>query len=379
MEVDAEVLVEAAYCHFTKILSSGILAPNRIMELLPVLEPEDKPKEGIWYALVPRGGAPGVSVGHTCTYLPSSDGDKGRIVIIGGANPNGSFSDCHVIDLDRHEWEEPEWPGLLARYEHCAFVPESSPQSLWVFAGAEQSGNRNCVQTLDRTDGASWKSVQVKGTPPSPRTYHTNTACVGERLFVFSGGGAGAAPVTDLQLHVFDAVSMSWSQPAVHGKPPSSRHGHVVVAVGPKLYMHGGLVGDKFHSDMFCLDTTTMTWEQVRGKGDIPPGVAAHSALAVGKNIYIFGGMTAEGAVNSMYRYQTADRERWILVKFEGDQPPNRLDHGMCLVPWHVRTESEEGSQSQGTKSGTVNLCFVFGGMDTQGVIHNDCVVTVLT
>ncbi|XP_018595848.1 rab9 effector protein with kelch motifs-like isoform X1 [Scleropages formosus] len=348
------------------------------MELLPVLEPEDKPQKGIWYALVPRGGAPGVNVGHTCTYVPSSDGDKGKIVIVGGANPSGSFADCHVIDLDRHEWDEPEWPGLLARYEHCSFVPESSPQNLWVFAGAEKSGNRNCVQTLDVTGGPIWRSVQVKGKPPSPRTYHTNSACVGERLFVFSGGDAGATPVPDPQIHVFDAVSSTWSQPEFHGKPPSARHGHVVVVSGSKLYVHGGLAGDKFHSDMFCLDTVTMTWERIRAKGDVPPGMAAHSALASGKNIYIFGGMTAEGAVNSMYRFQT-DQQCWTLVKFEGDLPPNRLDHCMCLVPWRTRAESEEGSQSHAAEPGTVNLCFVFGGMDTQGVIHNDCVVTLLT
>lgn len=48
-----------------------------------------------------------------------------------------------------------------------------------------------------------------------------------------------------------------------------------------------------------------MKWEKVQAKGDIPPGVAAHSAVVLGKNIYIFGGMTADGASNSMYRFNT--------------------------------------------------------------------------
>lgn len=52
------------------------------------------------------------------------------------------------LHLDNHEWNIPEWNGLDSRYEHCSFVPESHPQSLWVFGGAEQSGNRNCVQRL---------------------------------------------------------------------------------------------------------------------------------------------------------------------------------------------------------------------------------------
>ncbi|XP_012669886.2 rab9 effector protein with kelch motifs isoform X2 [Clupea harengus] len=349
------------------------------MELLPILEPEDKPREKQWYALVPRGQCPGVSVGHTCTFLPFDEGGKGKIVIVGGANPNGSFSESSVIDLDRHEWDIPEWEGLQARYEHCSFSPEGSPRSLWVFAGAEQSGNRNCVQVLQLADSGSWRNIQATGEPPSPRTYHTSTACVGHQLFVFSGGDAGSTPVADPQLHVFDTGTSTWSQPATKGKPPSPRHGHVVVAVGTTIFIHGGLEGDKFHSDMYSLDTVTMRWEKVKTKGDVPSGRASHCAVTLRNCIYIFGGMMAEGATNSMYKFHTG-KHRWTLMKFEGDLPSNRLDHSMCVVPWCVRTESAgEGDTAQSRKPEDPHLCFVFGGMDTEGVIFNDCLVTVLT
>ncbi|XP_040012736.1 rab9 effector protein with kelch motifs isoform X2 [Xiphias gladius] len=345
------------------------------MEFLPVLDPLDTPKEGIWYSLVPRGSAPGVTVGHTCTFTPSVGG-KGRILIVGGANPSGSFSDSHIINLDNHEWDIPEWEGLEARYEHCSFVPESCPQSLWVFGGAQQSGNRGCIQNIQLTDsGSHWKDVSVNGKSPCPRTYHTNSACLGDRLYVFSGGEAGAAPVSDQKLHVFDTGSSTWSQPNTQGKQPPARHGHIIVSVGSKIYIHGGMAGDKFHSDMYSLDTGSMKWETVRAKGDMPPGVAAHSAVVLGKNIYIFGGMTADGASNSMYRFNT-DKSRWILMKFEGDMPPNRLDHSMCLLPWKL---CDEGQANSPAASETIHLAFVFGGMDTQGVIHNDCIVTVVT
>lgn len=155
-----------------------------------------------------------MSVGHTCTFTPSVDGGKGRIIIVGGANPTGSFTHshtinlgkeisverivfdiCHVIDShlshtpffwavfffsftikslvtmkikmvklqfhlcvypslfvffppDNHEWDIPDWESLESRYEHCSFAPASSPQTLWVFGGAQQTGNRNCVQNL---------------------------------------------------------------------------------------------------------------------------------------------------------------------------------------------------------------------------------------
>ncbi|XP_048042656.1 rab9 effector protein with kelch motifs [Megalobrama amblycephala] len=342
------------------------------MELLPVLDPEEKLRDRLWYVVVATGAAPGVSVGHTCTFLPSSDGGKGRIVVVGGANPDGSFSDSHMINLDSHEWEIPEWAGLQARYEHCSFVPESDPQSLWVFAGAEKSGNRNCVQVLRMSDGL-WKTVQVKGSPPTVRTYHTNSACVGNRLYVFSGGDAGAAPVTDPQVHVFDSVTATWTQPQSTGKPPAPRHGHVIAAIGSDIYIHGGMSGETFHNDMFLLNTETMKWEKVKAKGEIPPGVAAHSSVSFGKNIFIFGGMTSEGASNSMFKFQ-CDKQRWTRLKFEGDLPPGRLDHSMCLVPWRVKTAGRETCDAD-----VQHLCFIFGGMDTQGVIFNDCLVTLLT
>ncbi|CAL8279395.1 unnamed protein product [Merluccius merluccius] len=345
------------------------------MELLPVLEPVDRPKEGVWYTLIPTGGGPGVTVGHTCTYLPASeDGPRGKVLIVGGANPNGSFSESHVVNLDRHEWDVPEWKGLEARYEHCTFVPETPPQSVWVFGGAQPNGNRNCIQSLQLTgSGECWRTVAVSGKPPSPRTYHTSSAMIGDKLYVFSGGEAGAAPVSDPKLHVFDTASSSWAQPGTGGKHPTARHGQVIVAVGSRLYIHGGMAGDKFYSDMFSLDTSNMTWEKVQAKGDIPAGVAAHSAVVLGNTIYIFGGMTPEGASNSMYRFNT-DKRRWVLMKFEGDLPANRLDHSMCVVPW-MTSSQEAGDKGRETK----HLAFIFGGMDTQGVIHSDCVVTVLT
>lgn len=259
------------------------------------------------YSLIPKGSAPGVSVGHTCSFIPSEDEGKGRILIVGGANPSGSFSHSHTINLgnakticfrlchqvynarfrscvvilffetmflfimtclkfdfcslhlDNHEWDIPEWDGLDSRYEHCSFVPQSYPQSLWVFGGAEQSGNRNCVQKLQHIgklpqhmvqllkqtseylhvtlsyfwpvfvdniclsvlvcpgSGSDWKTVVVNGEAPSPRTYHTNTACLGDRLYVFCGGEAGAAPVSDLKLHVFDS-GLCWFCRCIHSK-----------------------------------------------------------------------------------------------------------------------------------------------------------------
>lgn len=53
------------------------------------------------YSLIPRGSTPGVRVGHTCMFHTSEDGGKGRILVVGGANPSGSFSDSCIINLGK--------------------------------------------------------------------------------------------------------------------------------------------------------------------------------------------------------------------------------------------------------------------------------------
>lgn len=54
------------------------------------------------YSLIPKGSAPGVSVGHTCTFIPCGEGGKGKILIVGGANPSGSFPHSHILNLGKN-------------------------------------------------------------------------------------------------------------------------------------------------------------------------------------------------------------------------------------------------------------------------------------
>lgn len=51
-------------------------------------------------------------------------------------------------------------------------------------------------------------------------------------------------------------MSSTWSQPETEGRQPAARHGHVIAAVGSKIYIHGGMVGNKFHNDMYSLDSS---------------------------------------------------------------------------------------------------------------------------
>lgn len=269
-------------------------------------------------------------------------------------------------------------------------MPAAGASRVWVFGGAHPAGNRSCVQVLDPEIG-TWESPEVSGEQPLPRTFHTSSAAVGERLYVFGGGEKGAEPVKDQRLHVFDTATLTWSQPDTHGDPPSPRHGHIVVAVGTKLFIHGGLAGDVFYNDLFCIDTTDMRWVKIPATGDIPGGRASHSSAVFKDHLYIFGGIGPEGTLDTMYQYHT-EKQQWTLLQFESPLPAGRLDHAMCVIPWRGGKSENKGaapgeatagslpkSQDEGHAGDTVvHLLLVFGGMDTQGEIYGDCIVSLI-
>lgn len=144
-----------------------------------------------------------------------------------------------------------------------------------------------------------------------------------------------------------------------------------------------------------------MSWQKLGPTGAVPVGCAAHAAVAVGHHVYMFGGMTATGALNMMYKYHT-EKQHWTVLQFDTSLPAGRLDHSMCVIPWPVMSTSEnkdsdsviltlqdekgDAAEKAETQSGgpheesptTVLLCFVFGGMNTEGEVYDDCLVTVV-
>lgn len=290
---------------FANFVLKGIYSYKIAMELHPIFDKETFPNSKLWYVVSAVGDSPSVRVGHTCTYIPGPEGTDGKVYVIGGANPSGPFAEVFVLDLQSLSWDTIDAPGFKARYEHSAFVPESEPHKIYVFGGADQSGNHNDIQVLD-TRSKTWEMVTPSGSAPSPRTYHT-TVCVGDRFVVYSGGHQGSDPVGDRQVHVFNAASCAWSTLNVRGDPPKPRHGHIAHAVGHKVYIHGGMSGPAFYDDLHVLDVDACTWRSVKQKRVRPPARAAHASCAHHTDIYVFGGMNRDGALDDTWKLDTSE------------------------------------------------------------------------
>ena len=105
------------------------------------------------------------------------------------------------------------YPSLTLVWHHCLHLccpiwglgfgrrPRLAPDSR---SEAPQSGYFR-ASLLSGTETRTWTTPEVTTPPPSPRTFHTSSAVIGNQLYVFGGGERGAQPVQDVKLHVLDA------------------------------------------------------------------------------------------------------------------------------------------------------------------------------
>jgi len=205
----------------------------------------------------------------------------------------------------------------------------------FIFGGADNTGNMNDIQILDTVKN-TWTTAAVSGTPPSPRTFHTNSI-IGDRLVVYSGGHTQAEPVPDRQVYFFDTVSMSWSTKVIKGDAPKPRHGHVMVAIGDnQLYLHGGMARSSFFDDFHCLDLTKNSWSHIKNKKMYPTARAGHSGTAAGTMLFIYGGMNRDGALDDLYRYDTSKTKVVVSLCFLKEVGISHLTfkgHAMLVFP----------------------------------------------
>ena len=114
-------------------------------------------------------------------------------------------------------------------------------------------------------------------------------------------------------------------------------------------------------------------WTRPETTGTSPSARAAHSAVAVQETIFIFGGMDSTGPLNDLYSLNTTTLH-WSLIETTGGPPPApRLDHTLCAVSLSVFAAAKEGEEKASAVEGRHMVLMVFGGMDTQGMMFDDC------
>ncbi|PNY11087.1 RING finger protein B-like [Trifolium pratense] len=182
-----------------------------------------------------------------------------------------------------------------------------------------------------------WEKVEVKPIGkegdggPGKRWGHTcNSINGGRHIYVF--GGYGKDNCQTNQVHVFDTVNQTWSQPAIKGTPPTPRDSHTCSVVGDRLFVFGGTDGMNPLKDLHILDTSLQTWECPIIRGDGPEAREGHSAAVVGQRLFIFGGCGKSADNNSEVYYNdlyilNTETLVWMRPTTSGTPPSPRDSH----------------------------------------------------
>ncbi|XP_038724802.1 uncharacterized protein LOC120016289 isoform X1 [Tripterygium wilfordii] len=184
-----------------------------------------------------------------------------------------------------------------------------------------------------------WERVQVQqyqvingdASRPGKRWGHTCNAVKGGR-FLYLFGGYGKDNCQTNQVHVFDTVKQTWSQPVIKGTPPTPRDSHSCTTVGDNLYVFGGTDGKNPLKDLHILDTSTHTWICPSLRGEGPEAREGHSAALVGKRLFIIGGCGKSADTNVEVYYNdvhilNTDTFVWKCATTSGTPPSARDSH----------------------------------------------------
>jgi N-acetylneuraminic acid mutarotase len=163
--------------------------------------------------------------------------------------------------------------------------------TIYVFGGFDQYSDEifNKLYKLDYQDSCQWTQViYTKGEPPAKRNDHSATLWNGNKLVIFGGNSEEDVYFNDI--FVLDLISMTWSQPDVHGFIPEGRIRHSATIYENKLYVAGGIrvdPSDTFANTLLTLNLDTWEWEQP------VPFIrrAQHMSFIYNSRLYLFGGL----------------------------------------------------------------------------------------
>eukprot|EP00929_Paragymnodinium_shiwhaense_P002572 TRINITY_DN102866_c0_g1_i1.p1 TRINITY_DN102866_c0_g1~~TRINITY_DN102866_c0_g1_i1.p1 ORF type:complete len:586 (-),score=150.25 TRINITY_DN102866_c0_g1_i1:267-2024(-) len=155
----------------------------------------------------------------------------------GAADFSKPLGDIHWLDLRSMQWNSPATSGEApaARYAHKMMA--GPDDQLFLFGGVVAPGGPEAAPGslyVFKTSTATWTSVQVAGTPPLDRSFHTFDL-IGNRGFVF----AGMTNIGTSDLYILDLPNMRWARPLYEGQV--NVRGHASAVLTDKLIVFGGI------------------------------------------------------------------------------------------------------------------------------------------
>lgn len=256
-----------------------------------------------------------------------------------------------VYDLQQGVWKvfhmTGEVPPSMSGTCGCALNGH-----MYIFGGCDDNGQTNQLYSVNLTDVKyTWKKIKHKmGSAPSPRDKLSCWVYKG-RLMYFGGYGLKSSTDRDNrnrsyivdetwmgvfwgwnnEVHIFDPMQASWSEPQTHGRAPAPRAAHTSATTGCRGYICGGRVRETRSSDVHCLDFETWTWSEITPVTTAPVGRSWHTLTAVSDStLFLFGGLSSDCKPMSDGWLLDVETKKWREVEHTHTDKP-RLWHTACL------------------------------------------------
>jgi Ras-related protein Rab-1A len=187
-------------------------------------------------------------------------------------------------------WQAPGYVGTppSPRFLHSSCV---SNELYVVFGGCGTGDFSKPLNDLHWLDLRSmqWNSPACNGEPPCPRYAHKMIHGPDDQLLVFGGStGPGGVDVQPGVLYVFKLSTSTWSTVQVSGTPPLERSFHTFDLIGKWGFAFAGSTLSSI-SDLYILDVSTMRWARPLYEGQI--NVRAHASSVLHDKLIVFGGV----------------------------------------------------------------------------------------
>ncbi len=326
--------------------------------------------EQVQTAVTPPARARGMAV-----YDP----DRDQMVLFGGRYRKASsgsytvFNDAWALDLETLTWKELQTTGPKPPARSTTAGGYNSVTGEMLLFGGNGSGNGLQFISLDDTwalnlETLQWRQVEIQGSKPSKRQFHTAVVdAPNNRMFVHGGGGANAWQGPFLgDLWMVDLIKGSWNQ--LHAGGVGAPKGRIwsTLTYDPlnkKVLLFGGHddgnVGN--NNDTWGYDLTSGKWQNVTKAETVnkappkpcdfakdftlpnmmaPDRRSAHlAALDLKRGEWIvFGGKTDCGLIDDVWVFDL-ERYEWVSqlsatqgeACIRGDNPD--LCVAMCSAP----------------------------------------------
>ncbi|XP_050304238.1 attractin [Anthonomus grandis grandis] len=190
----------------------------------------------------------------------------------------------------------------------------------------------DCSQLSSR---GYWETINIQSYVPPGSASHSAVVWK-DSMFVIAGERYDAyyrernIPL----MYIYDFNGNVWETPQIY-KSPMMRYGHSTVIYGDKIFLYGGVVGNRgTTSELWAFDISAQIWENITVKADAcnvsflmcgPLKSAGHTATIVNNNtnkkndkmVVIFGHSPQYGYLNTVQEYYFGTRE-WYIVNTTG-------------------------------------------------------------